>query len=60
MYLCLINLSCRALFFQCYDFFILTLFQSKARRKKCICVVILVVVLAVIAIILAATLSNKN
>ncbi|XP_078317835.1 syntaxin-7-like isoform X1 [Crassostrea virginica] len=35
-------------------------YQSKARRKKCICVVILVVVLAVIAIILAATLSNKN
>ncbi|XP_011422089.3 syntaxin-7 isoform X2 [Magallana gigas] len=35
-------------------------YQSKARRKKCICVVILVVVLAVIAIILAATLGTKS
>lgn len=35
-------------------------YQSKARRKKCICVVILVVVLAVIAIILAATLGSKS
>ncbi|XP_021345257.1 syntaxin-7-like isoform X2 [Mizuhopecten yessoensis] len=35
-------------------------YQGKARRKKCICVIILLVVLAVIGIILGITLSNKN
>ncbi|XP_060072605.1 syntaxin-7-like isoform X1 [Ylistrum balloti] len=35
-------------------------YQSKARRKKCICIVILLVVLAVIAIIIAIYFSQKN
>ncbi|XP_048758808.1 syntaxin-7-like isoform X1 [Ostrea edulis] len=35
-------------------------YQSKARRKKFICVVMLVVVLAVIAIIIAVVVSNKS